>query len=107
LSNLKVVRSADGAEFPHVISSVEHIAWGQNMFIRPNPDDSDWSASWNAFFSAGDAFHFEHDTGGGDACDPEGGSGGKFTGYDKGGSFCNKASGALDENRHVAIYSGR
>eukprot|EP00520_Triparma_pacifica_P017112 CAMPEP_0118668116 /NCGR_PEP_ID=MMETSP0785-20121206/20171_1 /TAXON_ID=91992 /ORGANISM="Bolidomonas pacifica, Strain CCMP 1866" /LENGTH=1288 /DNA_ID=CAMNT_0006562661 /DNA_START=833 /DNA_END=4697 /DNA_ORIENTATION=- len=95
LSNLVVVRSRDNKAFPHKISYVEHIAWGKNMFIRPDPDDDDWSAEWNAFFSTGDMFYFEYDTTGGDVCEP---STAKFTGYNSGGSFCRSTNSGLDDN---------
>ena len=35
------------------------------MYFRPNPDDDDFSAEWNEFFSTGDTFYFDPDSSGG------------------------------------------
>ncbi|GMH73712.1 hypothetical protein TL16_g06263 [Triparma laevis f. inornata] len=109
--NVQAIRSSDGQVFQHVLNSIEHIAWGVRMFIRPHAASGDGeyediTSDWNAFFSNGDVITFQKDaSGGGSECTPTDTA--RYTGYDSGGSFCVKTSGALDENPHVVIYSGK
>ena len=105
--NLQVVRASDSAVFQHTVNKIEHISWGNRMFIRPHPVASDGvyediAGDWNAFFSTGDVFYFQTSSASEGDCTP---SNVKFTGYDSGGSFCTKTSGGLDANKHVVIYS--
>ena len=113
--NVSLVRS-DGTRWPYEINYVAHITWTNcYMYFYPFTSEQKQDGSYpdrtdsfdDFFYDAGEKLYFEDPPGSGssDACNPDKNS--KFTGYTSGGEFCKRSSGAIDDEPHLAIHSGR